>query len=127
MNRPSDDTLWRLVRLGWISQATAEALWFAQRTPGRNVPAADGSHGESRGAEGVSGSQSQHPTHIKTMTATIDTKTNELVIRVPQINPPRLSSSGKTLLVASESGKTALQVGGKVVTVSLNAHIPAIP
>ena len=59
------------------------------------------------------------------MTATIDTKTGELVIRVPQINPPRLSSSGKTLLVASESGKTALQVGGKVVTVSLNAHIPA--
>jgi len=59
------------------------------------------------------------------MTATIDTKTNEIVIRVPQINPPRPSSSGKTLLVASESGKTALQVGGKVVTVSLNAHIPA--
>ena len=58
------------------------------------------------------------------MNATIDTKTNEIVIRVPVINPPRLSSSGKTLLVGSDSGKTQLQVQGKVVTVSLNAHIP---
>lgn len=60
------------------------------------------------------------------MTATIDKSKNELVLRIPLIQPPRHSSSGKTLLVASESTKPAgLTVDGKQVTVALNAHIPA--
>ena len=53
-----------------------------------------------------------------------DTKTNELVIRVPVITPHKLSTSGKTFLIASESAKTNLQIDGKTVTVSLNAHYP---
>lgn len=57
------------------------------------------------------------------MTATIDK--NELVLRIPLIKPARPSASGKTLLVASESGKPAsLTIDGKQVTVAVNAHIP---
>jgi hypothetical protein len=49
----------------------------------------------------------------------------ELVIRIPVENPPRLSSSGKTLIVATSSGNkaTAATVDGKPVIVGLNAYI----
>jgi hypothetical protein len=50
-------------------------------------------------------------------------KGNKLVITVELNTPPVQSSSGKTLLVASESGKTNLQVQGKQVSVTVNAYI----
>jgi len=50
---------------------------------------------------------------------------NELVLRVPLNSPPVPSASGKTLVVASTRGnlKTSVEVGGKPVTVGLNAYI----
>ena len=59
------------------------------------------------------------------MTATIDTKANELVIRVKLNSEPQPSASGKTLVVASSHGNqpTAAQVNGKPVIVGLNAYI----
>jgi len=59
------------------------------------------------------------------MNATIEK--NELVIRIP-ITPGVLSASGKSKIVASTRGnvKTALQVEGKTLTVSVNAYVPAI-
>lgn len=62
------------------------------------------------------------------MKATIEKNsdgTETLIVRVPVINPPRPSSTGKVLLVASESGKTDLSVAGKVVSISFNAYIKA--
>jgi len=49
---------------------------------------------------------------------------NELVIRIP-LEKPKLSSSGKTLIVASTGGnvQTAVEVNGKPVFVGLNAYI----
>lgn len=60
------------------------------------------------------------------MQATIDTKANELVIRLP-LTPPTRSASGKTLSVASSHGNmaTAAQVDGKPVIVGVNAYIKA--
>jgi hypothetical protein len=57
------------------------------------------------------------------MTATIEG--NELVIRVPLNNPPRLSSTGKTLVVASSNGNkpTDAKVSGQQVIVGVNAYI----
>jgi hypothetical protein len=50
----------------------------------------------------------------------------ELVIRLPLNQPPVLSASGKTLVVASTRGNkvTEAQVNGKNVVVGLNAYIP---
>jgi len=58
------------------------------------------------------------------MNATIDTKTNELVIRIP-LQSPRPSASGKTLVVATSGGNqaTTAQVNGKPVTIGVNAYI----
>ena len=49
---------------------------------------------------------------------------NELVIRVP-LEKPKLSSSGKTLIVATSGGsvQTDVEVNGKPVFVGLNAYI----
>lgn len=58
------------------------------------------------------------------MNATIDTKTNELVIRIA-LQTPTLSKTGKSHIVASTGGfatSTAL-VGGKTVKLSINAII----
>ena len=49
----------------------------------------------------------------------------ELVIRLPLHNPPTVSASGKTLVVASTRGnqKTDAVVNGQPVTVGVNAYI----
>ena len=59
------------------------------------------------------------------MQAEIDSN-NNLVIRIP-LEKPTLSSTGKTLVVASSRGnvKTAVLIDGKPVTVGLNAYISA--
>ena len=51
---------------------------------------------------------------------------NELVIRLPLHRPPVLSSSGKSLVVASTRGnqKSEAVVDGQRVTVGVNAYIP---
>lgn len=56
------------------------------------------------------------------MKATIEG--NELVIRI-EMNEPRPSASGKTLVVASSGGNqtTTAMVDGKPVIVGLNAYI----
>lgn len=52
-------------------------------------------------------------------------KNGMLVIEIP-INPePRLSSTGKSLLVATETAVTGAIVKGKPVKVTLSAYIPA--
>lgn len=60
------------------------------------------------------------------MTATIDTKTNELVLRLP-LQKPTPSASGKTLVVASSRGNltTTATIDGKAITVGVNAYIRA--
>lgn len=50
---------------------------------------------------------------------------NELVIRVKIEDNLRLSSTGKTFLVASASGKTGVDYEGKPLSLSMNAFIPA--
>ncbi|MCE5198591.1 MAG: hypothetical protein ABFD54_16510 [Armatimonadota bacterium] len=49
---------------------------------------------------------------------------NELVIRIP-LEKPHVSSSGKTLIVASTGGNVQIdaEVNGKPVFVGLNAYI----
>lgn len=49
---------------------------------------------------------------------------NELVIRIPMVEP-RPSASGKTLVVASSGGNkaTTATVNGKPVIIGLNAYI----
>ncbi len=49
---------------------------------------------------------------------------SELVIRIP-LERPTLSSSGKTLVVASSRGnkETTAMVDGKPITIGLNAYI----
>jgi hypothetical protein len=58
------------------------------------------------------------------MKAEIDSKTNELVIRIP-MGAPRPSASGKTLVVASSGGnkQTEAQINGKPIVVGVNAYI----
>lgn len=58
------------------------------------------------------------------MNTTIDTKTNELVIRIP-LQTPQPSASGKTLIVATSSGitTTSATINGKPVKIGLNAFI----
>lgn len=48
---------------------------------------------------------------------------NELVIRIPYINPPRLSSEGKSFLLASTQAYSNLVINGQPVKVGLNAYI----
>ncbi len=50
---------------------------------------------------------------------------NELVIVIPLEKEPRLSSTGKTLIVASSCGfaRTDAVIGGKNVAVSVNAVV----
>jgi hypothetical protein len=57
------------------------------------------------------------------MTAKIEGK--ELVIRIPLNDPPRPSSSGKTLVVASSNGNklTDAKVNDQQVIVGVNAYI----
>lgn len=59
------------------------------------------------------------------MNATIDNKTQELVIRVKLNAQPTPSASGKTLVVASSHGNqpTSAQVDGKPVIIGLNAYV----
>jgi hypothetical protein len=59
------------------------------------------------------------------MQAEIDSN-NNLVIRIP-LEKPTLSSTGKTLVVASSRGnvKTSVLIDGKPVTIGLNAYISA--
>jgi hypothetical protein len=59
----------------------------------------------------------------KTMNAEI--KGDKLVISISLNKEPRLSSSGKTMLVASETVKGALNHNGAPVTVAVNAYTPA--
>ena len=58
------------------------------------------------------------------MKVEIDTKTNELVIRLP-LQTPRPSASGKTLVVATSSGNkpTAATIDGKPIIVGCNAYV----
>ena len=55
---------------------------------------------------------------------TTEIKNGELIIRI-QMQEPRPSASGKTLVVATTSGNvvTTAQVNGKAVIVGLNAYI----
>lgn len=48
-----------------------------------------------------------------------------LVVRIPLESPPRPSSTGKTLLVATTGGNvlTTAKVDGKAVTLGLNAYV----
>lgn len=50
---------------------------------------------------------------------------NELVIRLP-LETPKLSGSGKTMLVATTRGNvsTDAMVHGKNITIGVNAYIP---
>ena len=62
-------------------------------------------------------------TATKKLTASIDGE--YLIIRVPMNPKPTLSSTGKTLVVASSHGnkETEVEVQGKHVTVGVNAYI----
>jgi len=50
---------------------------------------------------------------------------NELVIRIPMLDAPTKSKSGKTLLVATSGGNVVsdAMVNGKPITIGLNAYI----
>lgn len=52
-------------------------------------------------------------------------KNNELIITIKLNTPPKLSSSGKTYVVASSGGfkGTTAEVDGKCVSVSVNATV----
>lgn len=52
-------------------------------------------------------------------------KNNQLIITI-DLQPPTLSASGKTLVVASSKGNKVMDVTvqGKPVTIGLNAYIP---
>lgn len=58
------------------------------------------------------------------MTATIDAKANELVIRLP-LGKPRPSSTGKTLVVATTGGFSATdaELDGRRVSVNVTATV----
>lgn len=55
----------------------------------------------------------------------VEIKGKDLVITIPMNATPKPSASGKSLVVASTSGnvQTDLKVGGKNVTIGLNAYI----
>jgi hypothetical protein len=50
---------------------------------------------------------------------------SDLVIRVPMNQPPRLSGSGKSMLIASDRTKVTLEGVPTPVNVQVNAHTPA--
>ena len=50
-------------------------------------------------------------------------KNGKLTIVIDIDDEPRLSSTGKSLLVATMSGKQAIEVNGKPLTVNVNAFI----
>jgi hypothetical protein len=54
----------------------------------------------------------------------VEIKGNKLVIEIDMENPPKMSSSGKSLVVASTHGNmvTTAMVNGKAVTIGLNAY-----
>lgn len=56
---------------------------------------------------------------------TVDIENGDLLIRIPANDPPILSNSGKSRLVATTSGNvvTDLIVDGKPVVIGLNAYI----
>lgn len=56
----------------------------------------------------------------------VTVENNMLVIRLP-LQTPTASSTGKTLIVATSGGNKAtdIQIGGKPVTVGVNAYIKA--
>ena len=55
------------------------------------------------------------------MQTTYDPKSGDITI-VVKANTPKLSKSGNTMLVASETQKEAVDVHGKKVTVALNVY-----
>ncbi len=60
------------------------------------------------------------------MNATATIQNGKLVIELPLASTPRLSSTGKTFVVAGTGGfaKTDASVGGKPISISVNAIIP---
>lgn len=52
-----------------------------------------------------------------------------LIVELPLISPPKTSSSGKTLLVATTGGnkETEVEVNGQLVHIGCNAYIYATP
>ena len=56
-----------------------------------------------------------------------EVKGKNLVITLPLFAEPRLSQSGKTLVVASTKGnkETAVEINGQSVVVGVNAYIKA--
>ena len=50
-----------------------------------------------------------------------------LVVKVPRNNPPKLSATGKSLVVASTYGNQQIttQIDGKNITIGVNAYIKA--
>ncbi len=59
------------------------------------------------------------------MKVSIDEKAKELVIRIPLLNTPEVSGSGKSLMIASTHGNmtTDLKHDGKNVVIGLNAYV----
>lgn len=57
----------------------------------------------------------------------VEVTDSEVIIRLPRINPPKPSSTGKSLLVATTNGNkpTTATVADKPVVVSVNAYISA--
>jgi hypothetical protein len=60
------------------------------------------------------------------MSTTIEN--GQLVIRLPLASEPRPSSTGKTFVIAGTGGfaKTGATIGGKPVSISVNATIPRL-
>lgn len=59
------------------------------------------------------------------MNVEVKVEGKDLVIRIPMNAQPEVSTSGKSLVVASTHGNlvTAAQVNGKPLTLGLNAYI----
>ena len=57
----------------------------------------------------------------------VEIKGNKLVIEIDMETPPKVSGSGKSLVVASTHGNvtTTATVQGKAVTIGVNAYIKA--
>jgi hypothetical protein len=55
------------------------------------------------------------------MQVTYDSKAKELVIRI-KAGTPKQSASGRTMLIASETAKDAVEVEGKSTTIAINAY-----
>ena len=57
------------------------------------------------------------------MTATLNSKLNQMTIIVDLLPAPRVSSTGKTKLVATATKKVDVEIAGEQVTIQLNAFI----